>query len=206
MPLKRTLMLPFTRTLLVCCAVWALTVAAPATQRSTPTDRLERAFVPGGIVRMDLSAGEYRIEGTSGSDIRLRWRTRNPDDMRNVRAEVKITGKEAAIRIDGPRNNFQGIIQLPERSDIVVRLSAGAIDVRSLEGSKDIDMWAGDITVAIGEPERYGHVETSVRAGDISANPFGVTKSGLFRSFSLDRKGPYSLRVKLVAGDLKLVR
>jgi hypothetical protein len=31
-------------------------------------------------------------------------------------------------------------------------------------------------------------------------------KSGLFRSFSLDRKGPYTLRVKLVAGDLKLVR
>src|SRR5512138_3506449 len=113
MPLRRTLVLPFTRTLLV-LAVWALTVAVLATQQSTPTDRLERAFVPGGTVRMDLSAGEYRIEGTSGSDIRLRWRTRNPDDMRNVRAEVKITGKETAIHIDGPRNNFQGIIQLPE--------------------------------------------------------------------------------------------
>lgn len=197
---------PLTRTFLLFCAAWALIVAAPATQQGSQPDRLERAFISGGTIRMDLSAGGYRIEGTKATDIRLRWRTRNPDDMLKVRAHVEITGREAAIHIDGPRNNFQGIIQLPERSDIVLRVSAGEIEVRGLEGSKDIDMWAGDITVAVGEPERYGRIETSVRAGDITANPFGVTKSGLFRSFSLDRKGPYTLRVKLVAGDLKLVR
>jgi hypothetical protein len=202
----RLLMLPFTRTFLLLFAAWFLVVAALAAQQGGQPDRLERAFISGGTVRMDLSAGGYRIEGTNETDIRIRWRTRDPDDMRKVRAQMQITGREAAIHIDGPSNNFQGIIQLPERSDIVLRVSAGEIDVRALEGSKDIDMWAGDITVAVGEPERYGRIDTSVRAGDITANPFGVTKSGLFRSFSLNRKGPYTLRVKLVAGDLKLVR
>lgn len=191
---------------LLLVALWLAIVALPAARQTSGSDRLERAFVSGGKIVMDLSAGGYRIEGTSDADIRVRWHTRDPDDMERVRARLDVTGREAAIRLDGRGNNFRATIELPERSDIVLRLSAGEIVIRGIEGNKDIDMWAGDITVAVGEPNRYSRVETSVRAGDISASPFRVTKSGLFRSFTYDGKGPYRLRVKLMAGDLKLVR
>jgi hypothetical protein len=155
---------------------------------------------------MDLSAGGYRIEGVPTNEIRVRWTTQDPDDMSRVRAKLDVSGRDATLRLDGPSNNFKASIEVPERTDLVLRLSAGDLEVRRIEGSKDIDVWAGDLTIEVGEADRYRHVSASVRAGEISASPFKVSKGGLFRSFEADGKGPYELRVKLMAGDLKLVR
>ncbi|MBI2220250.1 MAG: hypothetical protein HYU53_03480 [Acidobacteria bacterium] len=88
----------------------------------------------------------------------------------------------------------------------MIRLSAGDLDVRRVEGSKDVDMWAGDVRIEVGEADGYRRVEASVRAGQITSSPFRINKGGLFRSFEYDGKGPHNLRVKLMAGDLKLVR
>ena len=76
--------------------------------------------------------------------------------------------------------------------------------IRGIEGSKRVDIWAGDVAIDIGQPEQYHQVEASVRAGDISAHPFNFSTGGLFRSFKWTGKGPYSLQVKLFAGDLTL--
>jgi hypothetical protein len=175
-------------------------------QSATESNRLARPFVSSGKVYMDLSAGAYRIEGTKENEIRVRWQTRDSQDMSDVRAKLEVSGREATLRLDGPHNNFRATIEVPERTDLVLRLSAGDLDVRRIEGSKDIDMWAGDVTIEVGEAERYRRVSASVRAGEISASPFRVNKGGLFRSFEFDGKGAYDLRVKLMAGDLKLVR
>ena len=44
-------------------------------------------------------------------------------------------------------------------------------------------MWAGDLTMRVGNAADYGKVDASVRAGDLDMGPFGVSKSGLFRSY-----------------------
>jgi hypothetical protein len=188
--------------------ILAALAISPETNAQAPTanNRLTRGFVSAGKVFMDLSAGAYEIEGTAGNEIRVRWQTRNPDDMDDVRAKLEVSGREATLRLDGPHNNFRAAIEVPERTDLVLRLSAGDLEVRRIEGSKDIDVWAGDITIEVGEAARYRRVSASVRAGEIDANPFKVNKGGLFRSFEFDGKGAYDLRVKLMAGDLKLVR
>jgi hypothetical protein len=188
--------------------VVAVFVAAPVgrAQSAAEPGRLSKAFVSAGKVFMNLSAGGYRIEGTPDNEIRIRWATRDPDDMSSVRAKLDVNGREATLRLDGPSNNFQGQIEVPERTDMVLRLSAGDLDVRRIEGNKDIDVWAGDLTIQVGDANRYRRVTASVRAGDLTASPFKVSKGGLFRSFEWDGKGPYELRVKLMAGDLKLVR
>ena len=76
--------------------------------------------------------------------------------------------------------------------------------MRGIEGNKRVDSWAGDVSIDIGQPEQYRQVDASVRAGDLNARPFNVSKGGLLRSFSWTGKGPYSLQVKLFAGDLTL--
>ncbi len=180
--------------------------AAGYAQGPPASNRTERAFVTGGKVRLTLSAGTYRITGTPDRIIRARWRTRDPRDLERVRTRLDVTGNEALFRLEGTGNNFAADIELPERSDLVLALSAGDLIVRGIEGSKDIDLWAGDVTIQVGDATRYRRVEATVRAGDITAEPFKVNKGGLFRSFEYAGQGPYDLRVRLFAGDLKLVR
>ena len=95
-------------------------------------------------------------------------------------------------------------IDVPARSDIEIDLTAGDLDVRGIEGNKRVESWAGDVRIEVGRPDQYRSVEASVRAGDLNARPFNVSKGGLFRSFSWKGSGPYSLAVKLFAGDLTL--
>ena len=191
--------------LMFAAAASLLPAATLGAQTTSDSNRLAKPFVSAGRVYMSLSAGGYRIEGSADKEIRVRWQTGDPDETK-VRAKLEVKGRDATLRMDGPSNNFRVVIQVPERTDLVIRLSAGELDVRRVEGSKDVDMWAGDVTIEVGETARYRHVEASVRAGEITSSPFNVNKGGLFRSFQFDGKGQYDLRVKLMAGDLKLVR
>jgi hypothetical protein len=175
-------------------------------QSAGDRDRLSKKFVSGGQVLLRLSAGAYRIAGTSDDEIQVRWRTRDLEDMRRVRVEVEVSGSQAKIRTDGPSDHLEVNIDLPARTDLTVYLSAGELDIRDIEGSKDIDMWAGEVNVRVGDPAKYRHVDTSVRFGEIDAMPFHVNKEGMFRGFKADGAGLYDLRVKLFAGEVTLLR
>lgn len=167
-------------------------------------NRLERPFVQGGRITMDLSAGDYTIEGTPDPRIRLSWETRDPRDARDVKAQANVEGNEAEIETDGPSSGFRVTIAIPERSDVKVRLSAGDLTLRGIDGHKDVSAWAGDLKIGITRASDYRRVDASVTAGEIQAEPFGGSKGGIFRSFTWDGRGKYDLKVRLTAGDLTL--
>jgi hypothetical protein len=181
----------------------ASTVATGAAQ-STSGQPVDKAFAKGGTIVMRLGAGDYRIAGRAEDKIRIEWRADRPGDADNLKANAEITGTRAVIATSGANHGVHFTIDVPSRSDIDIDLTAGDLQVRGIEGSKRVESWAGDISVEVGPTEQYRNVEASVRAGDLSARPFNVSKGGLFRSFTWSGKGPYSLRVKLVAGDLTL--
>jgi hypothetical protein len=95
-------------------------------------------------------------------------------------------------------------IQVPTRSDLYVRLTAGDMTVERVEGNKDIEAHAGDLNIDVIRAEDYHTVDASIWAGDLTARPFNVTKEGLFRSFDWKGHGPYRLHAHLKAGDLRL--
>jgi hypothetical protein len=165
---------------------------------------VDKAFPKAGAIRMKLAAGDYRITGRSEDRIRVAWRADRPENAANLRAEATVTGNTAVITTGGFRNGVHFTIDVPSRSDIDIDLSAGDLEVRGIEGNKKVESWAGDVSIDIGQPEQYRHVEASVRAGDLNALPFKVSKGGLMRSFSWKGPGPYSLHAKLFAGDLTL--
>jgi len=173
-----------------------------AVQTKAPPE-VERPFAKGGRLFMDLSAGDYTIRGAMEDRIRVRWEAR---DLKNVEAEVEVKGSEATIRVRGPKNNFSVQIDVPSRSDLTMNLTAGDLTVKGVEGSKTLDMWAGDVTIEVGDTALYRRVEASVRFGEITAAPFGAHKGGIFRSFTWDGHGKHSIGAKLFAGDLKLVK
>ena len=188
-------------------AAWVMlaTVGVAAQRSSDPPDQVERAFPTGGSIALDLSAGAYTIRGTSENVIRVRWETRSGDGAQ-VQADVAVQGGNATIRTRGPKNNFRVSIDVPRRSDLGLSLSAGDLSVRGVEGNKTLSMWAGDVTLEVGEPALYRHVEASVRIGELTLQPFSRNTGGLLRSFSWDGTGKYTVRAKLFVGDLKLVR
>ena len=183
-----------------------LLVVTPAQLRSQsrPSDSLETAFVANGRISIVLSAGGYRISESPDNRIRLHWSVRDQSRLRGVQADVEVDGSEATIVLDGPSNNFRATIEVPARSDLSVRLSAGELSVENIVGDKDIRLNAGELRIDVGHPEDYSLVEGSVWAGEIDAAPFRIGTGGLFRSFEWRGDGEYELRARLKAGELQL--
>jgi hypothetical protein len=123
-----------------------------------------------------------------------------------VRVSADVSGKTATVRTGGPRNGFRVEIEIPERSNVHLDLSAGELRMRGVEGSKDISMWAGEASIEVGDPTRYRRVDATVRFGEIGARPFNVNKGGIFRSFHWNGKGEYTLRARIFAGELQLIQ
>ena len=195
-----------TALLSVVAAISTLAVSTSASPgfQSTFGQPVDKPFARGGTIRMKLAAGDYKIEGSKDEKIRVEWRADRAEQAANLKAEAEIRGTTAIISTSGFKNGIHFTIAIPARSDIDIDLSAGDLDVRGIEGNKRVESWAGDVDVEVGRTEQYGSVEASVRAGDLNARAFNVSKGGLMRSFSWKGKGPYSLAVKLFAGDLTL--
>ena len=184
--------------------VLVVTPAAQSRSQPRPSDSLEAPFVASGQISMDLSAGQYRISASPDNQIRLQWSVRNRDQLRGVEAYTDVDGSDATVVIDGPSNNFRVAIEVPARSDLSIRLSAGELSVEDIVGHKDIRLHAGELRIDVGHPEDYGHVEGSVWAGELQAAPYRIAKGGLFRSLDWRGDGEYRLRARLKAGELHL--
>jgi hypothetical protein len=192
----------FALTALLATAAWA---SVPAQSTAVPGLR-EQAFKPGGRVSLDLSAGGYLVRGTSDEAIRVRWKTRDPNDMAQASAEIAVGGRDATVRVRGPKHNFSVEIDVPRRTDLILNLSAGDLDVLGIEGNKEVSMWAGDVTIEVGDGSQYRLVDASVRFGDLAARPFGRNTGGILRSVHWTGTGKYTINAKLFAGELKLVK
>jgi hypothetical protein len=177
--------------------------AALAGRAPAPAQPIEKAFARGGRIEFRLGAADYRISGRSEDKIRITWQAEKGDGA-GVRVTADVSGSTAIVRTSSSDHNVHYTIDVPSRSDVDVDLSAGDIELRGIEGSKRLESWAGDVIIDVGKAEQYRQVDASVRAGDISAAPFNQSTGGLFRSVRWTGKGPYSLIVRLFAGDLTL--
>jgi len=167
---------------------------------------IERQFVSGGTVHLDLSAGDYDIVASPDDRIRITLTDRGRDNP-DAYVDIEVKGSTASIETDGPMTDGLDVkIELPRLTNMVLKLSAGDLKVTGVEGSKDVSAGAGDVSIAVGPPDQYRHVNASIRIGDLNAEPFNVRKEGFFRSFEWTGKGKYDLRAHLTVGDLKLTR
>ncbi len=191
---------------------------AVSAQVGGTTGSLERAFSANGLVKMDLSAGDYHITGASEDRVRLEWSVRDPEALAKVHVRVEQPEGDGAgraaregsspqlkITTDGPGNKgLRFNIQVPNPSDLYVRLSAGDLTIEEIRGNKDVELRAGDLRIDVGRADQYKKVDASLWAGDIKASAFQIFKGGLFRSFDWNGGGAYRLHAHLLAGDLYL--
>jgi hypothetical protein len=168
-------------------------------------DHFEANFPSGGQIRMHIRSGAIRITGSDEKKIQVHYSGKNADQRNNVRVRLKISGDVGELSITGgPRNNFEIEVEVPRSCNLYVRITAGEVEVAGITGDKDVELSFGDLTVEVSKAEDYAQVEASVYSGDLEAEPFTVSKAGLFRSFQKQGPGKYRLHAHVGAGELML--
>jgi hypothetical protein len=174
---------------------------ASALQAQNTGGITENTFVSGGKIDMQLSGGDYDVRPAADNKIRVTL----SGNTGSARVELAVSGTHANLVVkDTPHNNFKATIEVPKAADLVIRLAAGDLVMAAITGNKDIESTAGNIEIAVGDPNEYSSVDASIKAGDINAGVFGGSKSGLFPHFTWSGRGKYTLRAKLGAGNLTL--
>lgn len=182
-------------------AIWLIAMSGAVPADDGGTVHSEKAFANGGRIEMYLSGGDYDVRAGTSDKIAV---TATSDQPGKITAGITANGNVATVRTSGPHENFHVVIEVPPKTDLYIRLTAGDMRVKNISGNKDIESHAGDLDIDVGDPDSYGRVDASVGAGDLNASPFHVEKGGLFRSFHQQRKGQLTLHAHLGAGDLNL--
>lgn len=165
---------------------------------------VESKFIPNGQIRMDLCPSSVHLVGRDDEMLRVSY---SPELRKNddVRIRIQVDGEKAGIRVTGcPHNNFDLTVEVPKSSNLYARMFAGQMQVSGINGDKDIELHAGQLTMELGKPEDYSHVDASVLSGQIEATAFNVSKGGLFRSFDVSGPGKYRVHAHVGAGQLEL--
>jgi hypothetical protein len=165
----------------------------------------EKIFVSAGRIEMQLGAGSYTIRPASDTHIRVTI----GDDSGRARVSLTTNATRATVAVtDTPSENFQATIEVPKVSDLIIRLSGGNFVLSGITGNKDIDSLAGNTEISIGDPNEYGSMEATVKAGELNIGAFSGAKTedsfGLLHRASWSGKGKYTLRANLGAGNLVL--
>jgi hypothetical protein len=162
---------------------------------------VEAKFAAGGHLRMDLCPGDIELIGTDDPAVRVSYEPERGD----VRVRMEVSGEQADLRVsECPHHNFRVRIEVPKSSALYVRMFAGKLELEDVTGDKDIELSFGQMSLDVGKPEDYSHVDASVNSGAINASAFDVNKGGLFRSFDKTGPGKYKLHAHVGAGEVDL--
>jgi hypothetical protein len=162
----------------------------------------DQPFASGGTIDMQLSGGSYSVRPSADDHIRVTLSV-GQDNPSKTGLTIDKTSAKLTIE-DTPKNNFSATIEVPKATDLVIRLSGGDLNADAISGNKDIETEAGNVQIAVGDPNDYASVDASVKAGNLSSGPFGESKSGLAQNLNWTGHGKYKLHVQLGAGNLEL--
>ncbi len=198
------------RTPFLLATALALSVASGAAQTKLDVKDIENHpftadFHSGGKLRMYLRSGDFRVVGGSDNKITVRITGRNADRAGDVRVQLEGSNDSADLTVSGgPKNDLEVIIEVPKKTGLFVRMTAGNLELQHVVGDKDAELHAGELIIDVGDASDYSRVDASVYSGGLEASPFGESHGGLFRSFHKEGNGKYHLHAHVGAGDLTL--
>src|ERR1700735_1731183 len=165
----------------------------------------ETSLASGSSLRLHLHDGDFRVVGSDSEMISIHVEGRNAELAKNIKIRLKRTGSAVDLTLSHvPKNELQVTIEIPRNSDLYARMRGGDLSVQGVAGDKDLELTGGDLTVQVGSPEDYSHVDLSVRFGDVSGTQFGNPKGWIGNSVRKDGNGKYKLHAHVTAGDLVL--
>ena len=191
------------------CSIALVALPVSAADKTEISERgvphFEAQLPAGARIALHIRSGAVRIVGSDEGKLTVNISGRNKNKIDDLRYSFTSSSGSAELYVSGgPRNDLDIEVRIPRNSELYARIPAGDVTIENITGSKDVELRAGDLTISVGNPADYSHVEASVVAGDISASPFGEDHGGLFRSFHKSGPGKYTLYAHVTAGDLTL--
>jgi len=188
------------RAILVVLAALAL-VSCSMTPNQPPVIKADQPFATAGSIEMQLARGDYSIQAGRDEHIRVSF----AGNYDNAAADLSTSDTHANLAIkDTPRSNFRATIEVPATVDVTIHLTAGNLEIGAIRGNKDIDSQAGNVGISIPNSSDYGTVDAAVSVGDLDADPFSKSGSGVSPHVTWSGSGKYTLRASLGAGNLEL--
>ena len=155
---------------------------------SAETDRTTRVLPlpPGRAISVEITIGQVRIEGTSGSDAVLEIVRHTPDAEALKRIPIQIDESESEIRVRALQ--VEGDTQPTLRTDVTLKVpeSANVRSVRMLEGRLSLEGLRGSVTADVrrGPIEAVnlqGEIRLETGIGHVIADRMRLSAGGLLR-------------------------
>lgn len=131
------------------------------------------------------------------------------DSAKQVRLRLSGKPTHSKLTISGAHlkhNNLHIRIEVPRKMNLAIQMPAGQITVDEIVGDKDIELYAGQITISSAHEWDYKNVNVSVGIGQVNAQVYGADKSGFFRVFRKENAdGEYRLHAHVTTGQIDLL-
>jgi hypothetical protein len=165
----------------------------------------ETNLASGATLRLHLHDGDFRVVGNDSEKISIHVEGKNLEQAKNIKIQLKRSGSAVDLKLSHvPKKELQVTIEIPRSTNLYARMRGGDLSVQGVAGDKDLELTGGDLTIQVGSPEDYSHVDLSVRFGDVSGTQFGDPKGWIGNSVRKEGNGKYRLHAHVMAGDLVL--
>ena len=167
--------------------------------------RFETNLTSGASLRLHLHEGDFRVVGSDSEKISVHVAGKNAEQAKQIRIRLKRSDGDVDLKLSHvPKKELQVTIEIPRSTNLYARMRGGDLSVEGVVGDKNLELTGGDLTIQVGSPEDYSHVDLSVRFGDVTGAQFGDPKGWLGNAVRKEGNGRYRLHAHVMAGDLVL--
>jgi hypothetical protein len=161
------------------------------------------------MLTIDSRPAGLKIVGTDQDAIHLSCTADGLENAQQIRIRLSGNQDEGKLSITGgslKNGSLQVRIEVPRKTSLRVDMPAGDVKVEEIVGDKDIDLYAGQITISSVRPWDYRVVNLSVDIGAVKAPIYGADKGGFFRTVrEKTAVGEYGLHVHVITGEIDLL-
>jgi len=158
---------------------------------------------------IDSRPAALEIAGTDKESIHVTCTADDSATAQRVRLRFSGTPDGGDLTVTGhygKNNNLRIRVEVPRKLNLRVSMGAGEVKVEEIAGDKDIDLYAGQISIASARPWDYRSVDLSVDIGEVKAPAYGADKGGFFPSFTKKTAdGEYGLHAHVITGEIDLL-
>ena len=161
------------------------------------------------VLTIDSRPAGLVIVGTDQAAIHLSCTVHDAEIAGDIRIRLSGNQDDGKLTITGgplKNGNVQIRIEVPRKTSLKVQMAAGEVKVEDITGDKDIDLYAGQISISSARPSDYRSVDLSVDIGEVKAPAYGADHGGFFPSFTkTNANGEYGLHAHVITGEIDLL-